>query len=213
MKKLAILLVLTMFVLASGCGYYQAKKAEKDAYEHLDKVQAQADEMEKQMAKTTTAMEDMERQTATQRDDSYDEGYDEDEETPTELHIPGSGGESGDTVGLQKLGTQYRDKDATERCDLDYPFTCMSYIASEGRVDITIKYMAYDGKLEDVTLFLDGDYCDPDGTDIEPGQKQKFTCYTDEEGSQLRGNLELEYFETLVNLNKQATGSIVANWE
>ncbi len=207
MKRLLIVLVLVLFVLGSGCSYYRAKKTEQQAREQLAQAQAQADAIQQQAAYATKQLQDQQRTVTSDSDTA------EDQEKPTELVIPGSGGDSGEDVGLRKLGTQYRDKDATEKCDIDYPFSCMSYIASEGQVDITIKYLAYAGKLEDVSLYFNGDECDPSGAAIEPGTKQKFTCYADESGSYVSGDLELKYYESLERVHYTKTGSLTAKWE
>lgn len=214
MKRLAIILVLAILVLASGCSYYRAKKAEKEGYEQLERVQAQADEMQKQMATTTKAMQQTQQQAQQQAQQqeqtrTYQAAPEEDE--PETYSVATADG--GETVGFQKLGTQYRTKDATERCDLDQPFSCMSYVASEGRVDITLKYLAYAGMVKEVALYLNGDKCDPPAPSIEPGKKQAYTCYADESGDQLRGSLEVEYYESLKKANMKSTGTIVANWE
>lgn len=207
MKRLAVLLMLVVLVLASGCSYYRAKKAEKEGLEQLEKVQAQAEQMQEQMAASQKAMQQVSTPQRTVGNVDTEDEYDA-TASPEVIRV---GGEDG--AGLTKLGTQYRDKTGSEHCDIDYPFACMSYIASGGRVDITLKYQAYQGMLKEVSLYLDGDECDPSGTQIEPGQKQKFSCYADEEGSQLAGNLEIEYFETLKKATLSKTGSIVANWE
>ena len=206
MKRLAIILVLAIFILASGCSYYKAKKAEKDAYEQLDQVQAQADQLQKQMAASQKGLDTM-KEPVPSPTKQYEEEYNPDE-SPEVIRVGGDDG-----VGLKKLGTQYRDKTGAEKCDVDYPFSCMSYIAHDGMVDITVKYQAYKGMLKEVDMIFDGDTCDPSGVQIEPGDKQKFTCYTDEVGDQASGRLEIEYYETLVKAHQIKTGTVVANWE
>ncbi len=203
MKKIAIILVLAIFILASGCSYYNAKKTEKEANEYLDDIKAQSEEMNSQMADQMRQVEPV-RTTSPPVTKDYDEEADKKDEV---LYI------GDENTGLKSLGSSYRDKEATEHCDFDYPFTCMSYIASEGRVDITLKYLAYQGALKEVTLYMNNEMCDPSNSYVEPGDKQKFTCYADDDSNYISGKLELEYYETLKRVDLSTTGSVYTMWE
>ncbi len=209
MKRLAILFVLCMFILSSGCGYYQAKQAEKQAEEHLEVAEKQLEKLEKQAGTLEKQQQTLPKTTTTRKTKSYDSEPEDD--APEVLNVPTSG-DSG-SVGLTKLGTQYRDKTASEKCDIDSPFSCMSYVASDGRIDVTIKYTAYKGVVKETSLYFDGDECDPSSVTIEPGDKKKFTCYADEDSSQASGSLEMEYYESLDRAHYTKTGILVANWE
>jgi len=210
MKKIMFLLVLLLSasLLLSGCSYYKAKQAQKDAEDQLailQEKQAEAEEAAGQLEKATTTKTTTTTKTAAPTDDG-DADWEEGEVRGVDA------GDDG-TVGLQKLGTQTRTKSSVEKCEMEYPFSCLSYIAYDGMVDITLKYLAYQGRLTKVTLSMDGQPCDPQGASIEPGLKQKFTCFTDESGDYASGDLEIEYFEGLKKMTLSNTGYVNVLWE
>jgi len=205
MKRIATILVLMLFVLATGCGYYKAKKTEKEAYQTLDKVKAQSEEMNQQMQQNVEQTKQVQ-ETQTQQTQKTYETQDKDKEDKV-IRVGDEG------TGLKNLGSSYREKGVTEHCDVDQPFTCMSYVASEGQVDVTLKYSAYQGALKEVTMYMNGDACDPTDSFIEPGDKQKFTCYADEDSDYFSGKFEVDYYETLKRVDMTVSGSVYVKWE
>jgi predicted small lipoprotein YifL len=135
-----------------------------------------------------------------------DEPEEEPEEEEEVLNI-GSGDES---LGLVSKG-DYRDKKVNEKCDFDYPFHCAEYLAREGVLYLSLKYEGYPSKIEEVEVYLDGDLCEPDGNDMEPGTRKDFTCYFDPSLSTYSGDFELKYYHKIDRLHKIKSGVIVVN--
>lgn len=117
---------------------------------------------------------------------------------------------SGNTVGLTKEGTQYRDKNAAESCDIGTPFSCAKYTAIDGLVYLTFKVQSYQSTVEQVDVYLDDQLCSPSKGKIEPGQNKDFMCGIPTTMSDVvNSNLKIQYYNNIERMNKQSLGSVV----
>jgi len=153
--------------------------------------------------------------TGTKTDSRYTSPSDDDEEDEPEEHITMTESNTGDDVTFKKLGPGFRDKEVNERCDLDYPFECARYTAKDGVIYLAVKNKDYGSIAEEVTLYLDGDACDPMETEIEPGQNIDFECYpdTDTAGDLISGKFEIDYYRPIGENHFTKTGSLTVIME
>lgn len=195
MKKTAIVIItiLVLSMLLSGCAvkeYADAKEAEKEAEEH----QKMLEEAVRQTESTRQQMEDSVR------------------EAPAEQRTVKT--DSGDSVTLEKLDDYRRDRAVTEHCDFDYPFECSDSLAKDGVIYLSVKNQDYGSKVEDLTLYMDGDMCDPADVFIEPGQNKDFECYSDiSKGGTVNSNFEIEYYRPIGSQHLTKTGELVIMME
>ncbi|MBD3268471.1 hypothetical protein GF373_17525 [bacterium] len=193
MKKLTIILLIIATLLISGCGakeYREAKAAEKQAEQQLEEMQDTADKMEAQAKDMERIKEEADSETRTVK------------ETTT-----------GDSVTFKKLPDYTRDKGAEEVCDMDYPFECSDYLAKNGIIYLTIKNIGYESKVDEVTLYLNDDSCDPMDTYIETGQIKEFECYVSPNAEFVSGELKVEYYTNIKKLNEERKGELAVLME
>jgi hypothetical protein len=188
MKKLAILAILIVSMFLVGCAYTQ--------------IGADADD--KEAEKTSTKTREISSKTTTADEDEEEEGE--------ELRVKDTS--TGETVTLKKIPDYRRDRDVTEKCDMDFPLECVKFLAKDGIEYLTIKNTGYTSKLNQVTLTLNNDECDPVETFIEPGQNKDFECFEDpDENGIVVGNLEIEYYSPIEQKHDSKSGVLVVRME
>lgn len=196
MKKLAVIAILIVAVLITGCGVQTTFRGDegmtKDYY--MDKAKE---------------IQDIQKGADIQSEESdNEEVVDEPEEHRTVSTT------DGDSVTFKKLPDYVRNKDVTEKCDLDYPIECPKFIAVDGIEYLTLKNADYSSKINDVVLKLDGEECDPVGSHIEPGQVKEFECFADPDADGIvRGNLEFEYYSPMASRHFFKTGKLIVRME
>lgn len=191
MKRLAIFAILMVSMFLVGCSYAQIVKMGDE--EHEVSAEKNAD---KESSKISS------------------EPADEDEEDAEreQLHVKDSS--TGETVTLEKIPDYRRDKDMSEKCDMDFPLECVKFLAKDGIEYITIKNAGYNSKLNQVTLTLNNDECDPVETYIEPGQNKDFECFEDaDDNGMVVGNLEIEYYSPIEQKHDSKSGVLVVRME
>ena len=197
MKKFAIMAVLVLAVFIIGCASQEIGSAG-----------------EKTATKTTTSGKTT---TTTKTTTSTSSGSEEStdkvitDEGAHESDIERQVSTSGTT--LTKLRTNIREKGATEKCELPYPLECAKYLANDGIVYITIKNQGYTSKMDDVTLTLNGNECDPASTYIETGQVKEFECFEDANVDYVSGPLVMTYHSNIEQRDFTKTGSLVVLME
>ncbi len=193
MKILTIITVLILAVFLAGCAAKEisvAKESEAEAKEY----QKQVEEVAKQTESTRQQMEE-----------SVDE-------TPEE-HVTVETN-TGDSVTFKKLEDYRRDRDLVEHCDFDYPFECSDSLAKSGVIYLTIKNQDFGSKVDDLTMYMDGEVCDPTDTFIEPGQNKEFECYVNtDKGDLVQSSFEIEYYRPIGKQHLTKTGNLVIMME
>ncbi len=191
MRKLAIIAILVLAVFIIGCGSEAPAKTASKTTTTASKTTTTT------AAKTTT-------QTATAAQEAASE------EDDTRSYTDST---TGDTVTFRKVDTYTREKEATEKCDMDFPLECTKYFANSGTVYLTIKNIDYSSKLNEVTLTLNGEDCDPSGSFIEPGQIKQFECYVSSSMDWVTGTLEMTYYNPMKTLREKKTGLVSVKME
>ena len=197
MKILTILTILILAVFLTGCAAKEigvAKEAEAEAKEH----QRQVEEAAKQTESTRQQME---------------ASVDDDEPEKETEGIKFTTKDGGSTT-FNKLEDYRRDRDTIEQCDFDFPFECSDSLAKSGVLYITIKNQDYGSKVNELTLYMDGDMCDPADTFIEPGQNKDFECYPSiSKGDLVQSDFEIEYYRPIGKTHLTKTGKVVIMME
>jgi hypothetical protein len=192
MKTLPIIAILVIALFLAGCAAEEITTKSDKEYEEESAAKPST------TSKTST-------KTSTKTTTTEDEPEEEEKDTVTLKNS-----DTGKSTTFTKLGDPFRDKDLTEKCNLDFPFECSRYIAKDSIVYITVKNQGYGSIVEDVTLYLDGDVCDPADTEIEPGQNKDFECYIDPDPNYIIADLEIEYYAPAPDLHQTKGGEIVA---
>lgn len=201
MNKLAVIAILVIMVFLVGCAAKEISVA-GESREPASSGGASASDSKTSTATKTAASTKTAANTA---------APEEDEETGGGIVIKDSS--TGQTSTFKSLGDPWRDKEATEHCNLKFPFECSKYLANAGIVYITIKNQDYSSVARELTLTLDGERCDPSDTFIEPGQNKEFQCFVDPGVSGVSGELVINYFVPMTSSHRIAEGSIAVRME
>ncbi|MFC1742086.1 hypothetical protein ACFL3V_06125 [Nanoarchaeota archaeon] len=190
MKKLAMISILVIMIFLIGCvpGYsqYKANKAKNEAEQHLEDVQEEMEKVQAAQEQLNTRTKTTSTKTTTSDDD--------DEEEEEDRVIAMKDEDTGEGFAMKKLEDTSRDKGTREICDMEYPLECVKYQAVDGIVYLSLKNTGYNSKINEVTLYLNGDECDPVETYIEPGQNKDFECYVDDPDADFAsGDMEIDY--------------------
>lgn len=189
MKKLVIIAILVASMFLIGCAYTQI------GFDKEDK------ENEKESTKGKTISSE-----------PFETVENDEDEEREQLHVKDSS--TGETVTLEKIPDYRREREATEKCDMDFPLECVKFLAKDGIEYLTIKNAGYTSKLNQVTLTLNGDECDPVETSIEPGQNKDFECFEDaDDNGMVVGNLEIEYYSPIEQKHDSKSGVLVVRME
>jgi uncharacterized lipoprotein NlpE involved in copper resistance len=196
MRKMTILAILIISVFLVGCAEKEITVAKEDA---TAATKTAATTTASKTATATKTASTATKTTASSDDTSEEETRDAVVLTDTE----------GQATSVQKL-TDYnaRPKTSTEVCNLESPLECSKYIAQDGIVYITVKNQGYGSKINDVTLYLSGESCDPSGSYIETGQIKEFECYVDPLAKFVSGDLAVKYYSPMEDKSFTKTGKI-----
>ncbi len=193
MRKVALFVMLVIAVLLIGCATEEIGVKSEEQYEQ---EVSSSEQRESASASGSSAQE--EREYVVEDEDEVEE----------RITVKDSG--SGDDVTFKKIEDYRRDRDVTEKCDMEYPFECADSLAKDGIIYLTIKNIGYGSKVDEVTLMFDGDECDPVETFIEPGQVKEFECYSDRPaGDVVSGRLEVDYYVPTQKIHQSKGGELV----
>ncbi|MBU2560681.1 MAG: hypothetical protein KKD17_00125 [Nanoarchaeota archaeon] len=197
MNKLAVIAILVIAVFLAGCA--------------ANEIGVAGESKESSSEKTTTSTATNTKTATTTKTATKESAPVEEEPEPEHISVTES--KTGESVTFKKLGDPWRDKEATEKCDMNFPFECSRYSANSGIVYLTIKNQDYSSKADEVTLTLDGETCDPANTFIETGHNKAFECFVDPDVSGVSGSLEIKYYVPTTKSHRIATGSIAVRME
>jgi len=198
MKKIAIISVIVLLIFLAGCASQELSSAEEKTTTTKTTTAGKTTTTTKTTTSTSSGSEESTDRVIT------DEGA---HESDIERQVSTSG------TTLTKLRTNIREKSATEKCELPSPLECAKYLANDGIVYITIKNQGYTSKMDDVTLTLNGNDCDPVSTYIETGQVKEFECFEDADADYASGPLVMTYHSNIEQRDFTKTGSIVVLME
>ncbi|MBW2971685.1 hypothetical protein KY359_01490 [Candidatus Woesearchaeota archaeon] len=201
MNKMAIIAILVIALFLAGCASQEITVAGEKSGSTSAK------------SKTTTTSSQEKTGTTTTTSTRTASASEPEEEESTGRGVTIQDTDTGHSATFISQGDPFRDKGLSEKCDLDFPFECARYSATNGIVYITVKNQDYSSKADEVTLYLDGDACDPSDTFIETGQNKYFECYVDPDADYVSGNLEMEYYVPTTKSHRTETGSITVLME